>query len=109
MADALSIVLAQLNPTVGDLDRNVDALRAALRAAAGADLVVAPELCVAGYPPEDLVMRPAFQRAVRERIERLAQFTEGGPALLVGAPWKGEDDRLYNAALLLQDGKIAAL
>ena len=109
MADALSIVLAQLNPTVGDLDRNVDLLRAALRAAAGADLVVAPELCVAGYPPEDLVMRPAFQRAVRERSERLAQLTVGGPALLVGAPWKDDDGRLYNAALLLQDGKIAAL
>ncbi len=111
MADALSIVLAQLNPTVGDLDRNVEGLRTALRdaAAARADLVVAPELTVAGYPPEDLVMRPAFQLAVRESIERLALLTAGGPALLVGAPWNAEDGRLYNAALLLQDGKIAAL
>ena len=112
MADALSIVMAQLNPTVGDLDRNVEGLRAALRdaAAARADLVVAPELYVAGYPPEDLVMRPAFQQSVRERVERLAQLTAaGGPGVLVGAPWQADDGRLYNAALLLQDGKIAAL
>lgn len=112
MADALSIVIAQLNPTVGDLDRNVDALLALWReaATAHADLVVAPELYVAGYPPEDLVMRPAFQAEVRDRVERLARLTSaGGPAILVGAPWKAEDGRLYNAALLVHDGKIAAL
>jgi NAD+ synthase len=111
MADALSIVIAQLNPTVGDLDRNVEALRVVVREAAAlhVDLVVAPELCIAGYPPEDLVMRPAFQAAVRARIERLALLSgAGGPAILVGAPWKADDGRLYNAALLLHDGKIAA-
>jgi NAD+ synthase len=108
MADALSIVMAQLNPTVGDLDRNVEGLRAVLRDAAGADLVVAPELYVAGYPPEDLVMRPAFQAAVRQRVDALAGLTTGAPALLVGAPWKDDDGRLYNAACLLQDGKVAA-
>ena len=69
MTEALTIALAQLNPTVGDLEGNVELVRAARQAAAaeGADLVVAPELVVSGYPPEDLVLKPAFQ----DRIEAL--------------------------------------
>ena len=110
MADALSIVIAQINPTVGDLDRNVDAVLAVWREAAGirADLVVAPELCITGYPPEDLVMRPAFDAAVRERLDRIVRATSaGGPGLLVGCPWRDEKDgRLYNAAVLVHEGTI---
>ena len=68
-----------------------------------------PELFIAGYPPEDLVLKPAFQAACRTAVEELARETgDGGPAVLVGAPWV-EDGKLYNAYLLLEGGKIAAV
>jgi NAD+ synthase len=114
MTDSLSLALAQLNPIVGDIDGNVEKIRAArARAAeAGADLVVGTELCVSGYPPEDLILKDAFLRACRAGVEALAAETaDGGPALLIGAPWLVEDDgsgekRRYNAALLLDEGRI---
>lgn len=111
MTDQLSIALAQINPTVGDLPGNARRVRAARdeAAARGADLVVYPELCVAGYPPEDLVLKPFFIDKVAETVAELAADTaDGGPALLVGAPWR-VDGRLYNAALLLDGGRVAAV
>jgi NAD+ synthase len=110
-ADEFAITLAQLNPTVGDVDGNAAKARAA-RAQAnvdGADLVLFPELFIAGYPPEDLVLKPAFQAACRAAIEQLARETaDGGPAMLIGTPWV-EDGKLYNACALLDGGRIAAL
>jgi predicted amidohydrolase len=106
-----TITLAQLNPTVGDIDGNAAKARAArARAAAdGADLVVFPELFIAGYQPEDLVLKPAFQSACRAAVEALARETaDGGPATLIGSPWV-EDGKLYNAFALLDGGRIAAL
>jgi NAD+ synthase len=111
MTDTLSIALAQLNPTVGDVEGNEARVREARAraAAAGADLVVTPELALSGYPPEDLVLKPVFLERVRAAVERLAQATaDGGPALLIGAPWRVED-KTYNAALLLDGGKIASV
>ena len=72
MTDSLTIALAQLNPTVGDIDGNVVRIRAARLAAGagGADLVIGTELCVSGYPPEDLVLKDAFLAAVRADLER---------------------------------------
>lgn len=109
--NAFAVTLAQLNPTVGDIEGNAAKVRSArTRAIAdGADLVLFPELFIAGYPPEDLVQKPAFQAACRSSIEALARETaDGGPALLVGTPWI-EDGRLYNACALLDGGRIAAL
>ena len=88
-ADQFSITLAQLNPTVGDVTGNAAKVRAArARARAdGADLVMLSELFIAGYPPEDLVLKPAFQAACRAVVEELAVETaDGGPAVLVGTP-----------------------
>ena len=70
----LTIALAQLNPIVGDIDGNADKARARARRgrAGGADLVLFPELFLAGYPPEDLVLKPAFQDACRAAVEALA-------------------------------------
>jgi NAD+ synthase len=105
------ITLAQLNPTVGDVEGNAAKARAArTRAAAeGADLVLLPELFICGYPPEDLVLKPAFQAACRVAVESLARETaDGGPAMLIGSPWVDEG-KLYNACALLDGGRIAAL
>ena len=111
MTDELKIAIAQLNPTVGDIAGNADKVRAARQEAAGqgADLVVFTELFIVGYPPEDLVLKPALQRAARAAVETLAAETaDGGPALLVGTPW-AEDDKLYNAVALLDNGKVEAV
>ena len=110
-ADTLAITLAQLNPTVGDVTGNAEKVRRARAQAAkdGADLVLFPELFLAGYPPEDLVLKPAFQAACRSAIEELARETaDGGPAALVGTPWL-EDGKLYNAVALIDGGQITAL
>ena len=110
MTDTLAIALAQLNPTVGDLEGNKALILGARGRAAdrGADLVVCTELVVTGYPPEDLVLKPMFQEQTRAAVEALAAATaDGGPALLIGAPWV-DDGRLYNAVLLLDGGAVAA-
>ncbi|MGX9428927.1 MULTISPECIES: NAD+ synthase [Bradyrhizobium] len=105
------VTLAQLNPTVGDVAGNAAKASAARQTAkaAGADLMVLSELFIAGYPPEDLVLKPAFQAACRAAVEELARETaDGGPAVLIGTPWV-EDGKLYNACALLDGGRIAAL
>jgi NAD+ synthase len=110
-ADQFTITLAQLNPTVGDVADNAAKARTARARARvdGADLLVLPELFIAGYPPEDLVLKPAFQSACRAAVEGLARDTaDGGPAVLIGSPWV-EDGKLYNACALLDKGRIAAV
>ncbi len=110
MTKHLKIALAQLNPVVGDLDGNAEKLIRARDEAArlGADLVLFSELFITGYPPEDLVRRPAFAAAARARVEALAAELGPGPAVLTGALWP-ESDKLYNAMVLIDGGKIEAV
>src|SRR3954471_7296363 len=109
-SDHVAIAIAQLDATVGDIAGNADkARRARAQATAdGADIVVFPEMFLAGYPPEDLVLKPAFQAACRAALEDLARETAAGPALLIGAPW-AEHGKLYNAVALLETGHVAGL
>src|ERR1700722_17721900 len=107
-ADRLAIAVAQLNPVVGDVAGNLERARKGRAQAArdGADIAAFSELFIAGYPPEDLVLKPAFQAACRDAVEALARDTaDGGPAVLIGAPWV-EDGKLYNAYALLAAGRI---
>ena len=111
LADRLAIAVAQLNPVVGDVTGNLERARVARAQAArdGADIVAFPELFIAGYPPEDLVLKPAFQAACRAAVETLARETAaGGPGVLIGTPWV-EDKKLYNAYALLGGGRIEAI
>ena len=111
MTDRLAIALAQLNPTVGGVEGNVQRILKAREEAArlGADLMLASELVVSGYPPEDLVLKPAFVDATMAAVERLGQATAGGgPALIIGSPWR-DGAKVMNAALLLDDGRIASI
>ena len=107
---SLRIALAQLNPIVGDLAGNEQKLldARAKAAAEGADLIVFPELFLTGYPPEDLVLKPAFHTAARTRVEALAARLGPGPAVLVGTVWP-QDGAIYNAAVLLDGGTVAAV
>jgi len=108
MTDSLKVALAQLNPKVGDVDGNLAKVRAARAEAKkqGADLVITSELVLAGYFPEDLVLKPAFQKKCAEAVEALRVDTkDGGPALFVTTPWH-EDGKLYNAIIALDKGEI---
>jgi NAD+ synthase len=110
-ANRLVIGLAQINCTVGDIAGNCALLRQARAEAAGfgADLVMFSELFIAGYPPEDLVLKPAFLEACRTACELVAAETaDGGPAVLVGLPWQ-ENGHCYNAYALLDNGRVEAV
>src|SRR5438046_2402565 len=110
-ADRLAIAVGQVNPAVADISGNLDCARRARQQAArdSADLIAFSELFIAGYPPEDLVLKPAFQAACRAAVETLARETaDGGPAILIGTPWL-EAGKLYNAVVLAEAGRITAL
>src|SRR6059058_5719598 len=104
----MRLALAQINTVVGDLDGNRDRILARLdeARAAGADLVLFPELAVTGYPPEDLLLRPGFVRAAERSLEAIARETRG-IAIVVGTPHFDRD--LYNAAAVCAGGEVKAL
>ena len=111
MADQLTITLAQLNQSVGDIPGNATAMLAARDRARqqGADLIVFPEMHLIGYPPEDLVLKPALiERAAAELDVLAAKTGDGGPAMLVGSVFV-RDGNLHNGVALLDAGKIAAV
>ncbi len=107
MGQPLHITLAQINPTVGALDRNRQRiLNAWDEAPANADIVVLPELAVTGYPPEDLVLKPSFIDAVEDTVRALVEDSRHrAAALILTAPWR-KDGKLYNAAHLVHAGHI---
>ncbi|MCQ2003987.1 NAD+ synthase [Rhizobium sp. NRK18] len=107
----LRIAIAQGNPTLGDIAGNLQKARSARAdaAAQGADLLLLTELFISGYPPEDLVLKPAFLRACLKAVEELAAETaDGGPGVVIGFPRQGEKGR-HNSVALLDGGKIVAL
>ncbi|MDE1915804.1 MAG: NAD+ synthase [Sphingomonadales bacterium] len=111
MPDKLKITLAQLNQSVGDLAGNAAAMLAARERAAakGADLIVFPELQLIGYPPEDLILKPALIERAAAELQKLAAATaKKGPAMLVGSVFV-QDGALHNGVALLDQGKVQAI
>ncbi|MBP1850975.1 NAD+ synthase [Rhizobium halophytocola] len=109
--DTLRIAVAQFNPAVGDVSGNLAKVREARADAArqGADLLLMTELFLSGYPPEDLVLKPAFLAACLSAVEQLAADTaDGGPGIVVGFPRQGKEGR-HNAIAVLDDGRIIAV
>ncbi len=108
---SLRIALAQLNPTVGDVAGNLALAREARKNAArdGADLIVFSELFLSGYPPEDLVLKPAFLKSCWRALEALVEDTnDGGPGIIIGLPRQGEKGR-HNCAAIVDGGRILSL
>jgi len=105
---SLKIALAQLNFTVADIQANTAKIIAAAAEAREqqADVVVFPELCVTGYPPEDLLFRPDFIRQAQQAVDEIAEQLHG-IAVVIGYPQQ-HGQRLYNAAVVLRDGEIVA-
>ncbi len=103
---SLRIALAQINTTVGDIVGNAQRISRGLAdaSAAGAELVLFPELALTGYPPEDLLLKEHFLRDARIALDELARETEGIVAI-VGAPERAED--VFNAAAVLAEGRLA--
>ena len=103
----LRVVMAQLDFLVGDIPGNTDLIIQATREAAErhqADIVLFPELCLTGYPPEDLLLRPSLDLRVQEALERLKQANLS-PAMIIGAPLRAAG-LLYNAAVIIEAGEI---
>ncbi|WP_274424081.1 NAD+ synthase [Chelativorans sp. YIM 93263] len=110
VSDTFRVAVAQLNPTVGDIEGNLAKARDARAEAArqGADLVLFTELFIAGYPPEDLILKPAFVAACERAVETFAAETrDGGPGVIIGTP-RGSDNGVYNAVAVLDGGEIVA-
>lgn len=106
MTASLVIGLAQVNPVVGDIAGNAERVRSLRASAPTCDLVVFGELVLSGYPPEDLVLKGLFLDRIEEAATALARATaDGGPALIIGTPWRTHGG-VANALLLLADGAI---
>jgi NAD+ synthase len=109
MTNSLTITFAQLPQLVGDLGGNADFMLAVRAKADAVDLVVFPEMQMIGYPAEDLVQKPSLSVRAADELDRLALATaDGGPAILLGTLHR-EGDKLYNAVVLLDGGKVAAM
>jgi NAD+ synthetase len=109
----MRLALAQINPTVGDLQGNLRLIRDAIRKGekSGADIVVFPELCVSGYPPKDLLERPAFVRECRDALEELAASV-GDTAAVVGFPEENKRSTgkpVFNSCALIERSRVVSI
>jgi NAD+ synthase (glutamine-hydrolysing) len=104
----LRVALAQLNTVVGDIDGNAARIAGALAdaAGAGADVTLVPELAITGYPPEDLLLRPAFAASARAALDRVAETVTTGLAIIGFPDWDGD---CFNAAAVVADGRVQAV
>jgi NAD+ synthase (glutamine-hydrolysing) len=106
MAINLKVVMAQLDFLVGDIPGNTDKILTAISSASlqNADVLVFPELTLTGYPPEDLLLRPSLQRRIDKALDAIIQV-KTDVTLVIGLPWK-EKGALYNAAMVIEQGKV---
>ncbi|WP_375672365.1 NAD+ synthase, partial [Bartonella sp. CL45QHWL] len=109
MKNDFRVSIAQLNPIVGDIKGNFSLAVMAHQKAKeeGADLVLFTELFISAYPPEDLVLKPAFTKTCEETVEKLAKITVGGPGIVIGLPLR-RNGNIYNAVMVLDEGRVIA-
>lgn len=105
MIEGLSIAIVQINPTLGNINHNIGLVRQAIKDAGNVDIIVFPELVVCGYPPEDLVLKKSFVVDCMNAAKALAAECTNTPAFILTTPWE-IDGKTYNAALLVDGGKI---
>ena len=106
MSENLSILIAQTNPKVGDIQANKNLILEAISEFSDCDLIVFSELMLTGYPPEDLVLKSAFQKEVNKAANEITSTTKSKNCeVLFGMPWL-EDGQLFNAAIIASDGEI---
>ncbi len=111
---SLRITMAQVNPVVGDIVNNTGRVDKIVAANPESDLIIFPELNITGYPPEDLILKPAFVSKAMEEVHALAaRLPTGHPAIICGAPWRMDnkidskiDGKVYNAAIVIIDQMI---
>jgi NAD+ synthase len=109
MTDTLTIAIAQLSQSIGNLTGNADAMLAWREKASDVDLIIFPEMQLIGYPAEDMIEKPALAARAAIELDRMARATaDGGPAMLLGTLIR-EGDQLFNSVALLDNGKIAAV
>ncbi|MDA9373237.1 NAD+ synthase [Pelagibacterales bacterium] len=106
MSENLNILLAQTNPIVGNIEHNRDLVLDIVSKNKNADLIIFTELVLSGYPPEDLVLKSAFQNKVCDAFHEIMDASvESESYIIIGRPWK-ENEQLYNAAIVLHKGKV---
>ena len=106
MSENLNILLAQTNPIVGNIEHNRDLVLDIVSKNKNTDLIIFTELVLSGYPPEDLVLKSAFQNKVCDAFHEIMDASvESESYIIIGRPWK-ENEQLYNAAIVLHKGKV---
>ncbi|WP_018147129.1 NAD+ synthase [Henriciella marina] len=109
MTDVLKILVAQLNPVVGDINGNAKLAREVLEEGGqkGADLVVFSEMFLLGYPPEDLVLKPSAVELSMQAAQSLASSSSELPPFVIGSPWQ-KGSNLFNSVVFCRNGKVEA-
>jgi NAD+ synthase len=107
----MKITIAQLNNTVGDIDGNIAKAKETIASekSKNSDLIVFSELFISGYPPEDLVLKTSFLDACLRGLEEIIDYTKHlNIGVIIGTPIK-EGDKIFNSAVLIDNGKIIGI